>query len=252
MESPQLDILLTTHNHLNLTINCIEAIYRYTNIPFRLTVIDDSTDETPHYLYRIAEEKGNIQVLIPDFELTSVHLSWNYALDRTDCDIVCCMVNSVVVEPHWLDAAYEIIKNKTDVGIVGFKILNTWGTIQCTSVMGIFDNGSMAVTGKEEAGHRCSYISQVPAIGGAVFLLRREAFRFDPTLYIGYRGWDDIDMCLRVRSKGWDVIYCGYGVVYHIDSPTKKENSPRFWEEYEENLRRFRERWKFKLENVKR
>ena len=250
MKKPALDIFLTTHNNVELTIKAIKSLYQYTTIPFRLTVIDESTDETPAFLKRFSKDHDNIQVITQKEPYVCTHHCLNLALEKTDCEIICVMVNSVTVEPNWLDAAYRLIFKREDCGIVGFKILNPCGTIQCTSVMGVYDNGIMAVNAKEEAGHRSTFVSQVPAIGGCLFLIKRSAIktldggRFDQDTYIGFRGWDDIDLCLSIRDKGWDILYCGYGACYHIDSPTKKKKSSNFYDELAVNQQVFLEKWK--------
>jgi len=256
LNEPLLDVIVTTHNHLGLTIECIEALYRYTELPFTLTVVDDSTDLTPTYLKSLAKEKEHVQIIRPKEHIRCTNQAINIALEKTSLPIVCFIGNSTRVEPNWLDAAYKLIAQRDDCGVVGFKILNPQGTIQSTGIMGVFDNGIMAVNGKEEAGHRCCYISQVPCIGGCIFLAKRKAIltldggKLDDTTYIGFRGWDDLDMCLSFRAKGWDVIYCGYGSVYHVDSPTKKENVQKsnFYPELEINKKRFLAKWQdFKI-----
>ncbi len=243
---PEVDIFLTTHNHLNLTMSCLDALYRNTDIPFLLTVIDDSTDMTPQFLCEFSKERENVQILRPKIHLKSCEQMWNIALQNSNLPYVVAMVNSITVEPQWLDSALELMKRKEKAGVVGFKILNPWGTIQCTGVMGIHPNGMMAVGGKDEPGHRCTYVSEVAAVGGALWLFRREAIKegFDENTYIGFRGWDDLDICLSLRKRGWDVLYCGYGSAYHIDSPTKKDN-PKFWEEFYANKEKFMQRWEF-------
>jgi GT2 family glycosyltransferase len=112
--------------------------------------------------------------------------------------------------------------------------------------MGLFENGLMAVKGKDELGSRCTYISQCPAVGGALFMVRREAILqgWDEEEYIGFRGFDDLDMCLTMRKNNWEVLYCGYGSAIHIDSPTKRRNG-NFQAEFEENKGRFMDKWNF-------
>lgn len=254
-EEPLLDIILLSHNHVDLTIRAVTALYNYTDKPFLLTVVDDSTDETEAYLKRFCKDHNNAQYIRPTVEVKCVHHAINMALKITKSPYFCFLCNSVFVEPNWLDAAYKLISQRDDCGVVGFKILNTWGTLQATSIMGVFENGLMAVNGKEEPGHRCTFISQVPAIGGCIFLAKRAAIetldggKLDEDSYIPFRGWDDLDMCLSLKQKGWDVIYCGYGAAYHIDSPTKRQGIPeaQFLEELELNRKKFMSKWDFNV-----
>ncbi len=259
MTEPLFDVIITTHNHLELTIRAIDCLYRYTrDKPFRLTVVDDSTDETPIWLNRLARENENVQIIRARGKIRGSHHLYNMALRKTTLPIVSIQGNSTFVEPNWLDAAYSLMNRRPQCGIVGFKILNPQGTIQSTAVMGMFDNGLMSVNCKDESGHHATYISHVPAIGGCLFLLRRDALmtlkggKLDDTTYYGFRGFDDLDMCLSIGEKGWEVLYCGYGSAYHVDSPTKKEGhtTNQFYPELDHNKKVFLEKWKdFKVKS---
>ena len=53
----EIDIILATHNHLDLTIQAVDCLYEFTSKPFRLIVVDDSTDGlTPLYFKKLMKE----------------------------------------------------------------------------------------------------------------------------------------------------------------------------------------------------
>ncbi len=70
MEFP-IDIILVTHNKMDNTIRCINALYKNTREAFKLTVIDDSTDETVEYEIsaRKTRKKSGYRILIVDDDI---------------------------------------------------------------------------------------------------------------------------------------------------------------------------------------
>jgi len=242
------DVFLVTHNHLEQTINCVNALYNNTQeFPFRLTVLDDSTDETPHYFKRISLEKGNIQYINPKIPFRDPGDMFTRALKKTDSHYIVCMTNSCRVEPGWVGSALAIMDTKDDVGVVGFKTVRMNGTIENA---GILVYGGLARNiGKDEPGHRFSFVYEADAVGSNCCLFRREAVKqgFDYSFYIPFGGFEDIDYCLQLKERGWKILYCGYGAVYHDGAATRGDN-PAFWDNFNENKKRFDVRWKHLLD----
>ena len=56
--------------------------------------------------------------------------------------------------------------------------------------------------------------------------------------------FNDIDLCLKIREKGWSIIYDGEAVFSHYESKSRGyENSLRKRWRYEKEKAYFRERW---------
>ncbi len=246
----EFDVFLTTHNHIEQTIPCIDALYKNTaDFKFRLTVLDDSTDRlTPVYLEDKAKEKGNIQYLNPGRPFVAPEEMYNLALSKTDCAYVVVMTNSARVERGWIGSALQIMSKGETVGAVGFKTLK-WpsGIIENAGVL-LFDNEVRNI-GLDEAAHLYSFVYKVDAVGASACLFRREAIKegFDFSYYLPFGGYEDIDYCLRMKERGWEVMYCGYGAVYH-DGAATRGRDPAFWDKFNENKRRFVLRWKHLLD----
>ncbi len=239
----QTDILLTTHNNLQLTIGCVEAIYKNSDFPFRLIVSDDSTDLTPEYFERLKKSKDNVVFIHSEIPLKNEKEALNKALNISETELFILMCNSASVEPNWMDVALPLTIQNKKIGVMGIKLLYSTGMIECAGVL--VANGAVTNVGLNEPGHRHNYISQVDAVGGAVSLFRRKAIKdgwFDD-YYLPWGGYEDIDICLQLRKKGWDVIYCGHGAAYHYTGRTRFLN-PDFWSNFMENKGRFTDRWK--------
>lgn len=250
LSSDEIDVILTTHNHLELTIRCVEALYQYTPNPFRLTIIDDSTDLTPDYFKTLASQYPNVQYIRPDILLKSGNQIINIGLRNTRNELVVNINNSVQVEPDWLNVALWQIKQNPQIGIIGFKLLRLSGSIGHAGL--IVNHRGLFNIGLGEGGHRHTHVAEVPAVGWALVLYRRKAYPdgLDEKYYIGFRGWDDVDNCLALRKRGWKVYYCGFGAAYHEEGATRVVGTQQFWDDGNTNAQRFFARWGDELQPI--
>lgn len=226
-----MDVLVFTHGHLELTIRCINAIYQHTFNPFHLIVMDDSTpdmdkgtDLTPLWLEKFRATHENFTFVHSEEPFDSSYPIFKEALKHCQTPYLVLIVNSMVVEPEWDVAGLEMMKNNTDVGIVGFKQLDWWTrVIQSAGMFSTFGGGMLSDVGQGLASHRYSNVYECDAVAWAFVLLRKEAIegKFDYCPYHGFKGWEEIDTCLLVRQQGWRILYCGLGVGYHQARATR-------------------------------
>jgi len=237
-----LDIILLTHNRLNQTVRCLDALYRCTKVPFKLTIIDDSTDSTPKYIERFKKGHDNINYIRPEEVIRSGNQAINIGLRNTKSEIVLFITQSTYVEPAYLDAALRTIQSEKGVAAIGFKLLYMDGRIMTAG--GIVDPQTAVhyAIGSLAPGHLYSQLMEVDVVSFAVVLLRREAIKLDEDFYIGFRGWDDTHNCLEMRERGWHIMYCGLGAAYR-EIGASSGLTPEAKLEQEENGRRFHERW---------
>ena len=241
----EIDIILPTHNHLELTINCVKALYEWTQLPFKLTVIDDSTDLTPEWFKLFQLDHDNINYLHfddPKF-LAGGSQIINIGLKNTKNEFIVNLNNSIEVEPLWLNAALDQMEGDPQIGVMGFKLLSRNGLISHAGLQ--VANGVLYNIGKTEPAHRYTFMCEVPAVGWALALFRRSAFPdgVDEDYYIGFRGWDDVDWCYDLRKRGYKVMYCGFGAAYHNEGATRITRTEEFYNDAKENIRRFFARW---------
>jgi GT2 family glycosyltransferase len=89
-------------------------------------------------------------------------------------------------------------------------------------------------------------IRNCSAVTGACMLTRLEVFRelggFEERLRVAF---NDVDLCLRARQRGYVVVYTPHALLYHEESSTRGKLHP------EEDERFFCERWgkPFELED---
>lgn len=243
----ELDIILATHNNLGMTIWCIEHLYTNTSIPFKLTVIDDSTDLTPTWLHWWrAQGHENFNVVRPEEKITSGNQLINIGLKNTDSEYVVFLTNSTLVQPQWLDGAWGIMHQHEDIGVMGFKLLKPSGVTEHAGICFTPEMPHHMNYGVGDPPWYNTEIKELGIVGWALVLLRRKAMPeggLDEITYHGFRGYDDLDNCLTIQKAGWKIVYCGLGCAIHHALATRGDMSQKAMEEYEENRRRFTVKW---------
>jgi O-antigen biosynthesis protein len=132
-----------------------------------------------------------------------------------------------VIEPQWLDAMLELAV-RPEVGAVGAKLLYPNEAIQHAGVvMGLFDNCGHAFKGLTgSVGHYFDFsdvIRNVSAVTGACLMARANAFwqvgGFDESQFAV--AFNDVDLCLKMGTCGYRVLYTPHAVLYHHESLSK-------------------------------
>ncbi len=248
-ENPKLDILVPTHNHLEQTMPCILALYKYTTAPFHLIVADDSTDGlTPRYLKKLQKEHDNVTLIHPNEPYKNSYEFINDGLNKCKTPYMALVVNSMTVEPEWQVAGLHLMDTKSDTAIIGFKALRrATGVIESAGLIVAEDGSSIRDIGAGQVSHHLSKVYECPAVQFAFVLLRVEAVKgsMDECYYNGFRGWEEFETCFSLREKGWKILYCGLGVGLHQAYATRENREPKALQENLENREIFAKRWGF-------
>jgi hypothetical protein len=144
----------------------------------------------------------------------------NLAVAHTDGQHLLFLNNDTEpCRPDWLRALEEHAQ-RPEVGAVGAKLLYPNGRIQ---------HAGIAVGIGGLAGHPYRFqrsapegIRNVSAVTAACLMMRRKTFDavggFDERLPLNS---NDVDLCLRVRARGYLVVYTPHAVLYHYESQTR-------------------------------
>ncbi|MBV9300650.1 MAG: glycosyltransferase [Acidobacteriaceae bacterium] len=132
-----------------------------------------------------------------------------------------------VIEPDWLEAMLELVV-RPEVGAVGAKLLYPDRRIQHAGVvMGLYDNCGHAFKGLNgDTQHYFDFpdvIRNVSAVTGACLATKAQTFwevgGFDETEFAV--AFNDIDLCLKIGSRGYRVLYTPHALLYHFEAFSK-------------------------------
>src|SRR5262249_8228813 len=152
----------------------------------------------------------------------------NSAVSLVDTPYVVFLNDDItVIAPDWIEAMLEHAQ-RPEVGVVGAKLLYPDRSLQHAGVvMGPFENCGHAF--KRFAEHDTGYfdlprvIRNCSAVTFACAMMRRSVFEevggLDAeNLAVAF---NDVDICLRVRERGYSVVYTPHAVLVHHESVTK-------------------------------
>jgi len=232
-------IIIPTYNGLHLLIPCVEAIRRFTEVPYEIIIMDNgSSDGTAEYGLR----EGLIVVVMPDN--AGFPAACNRGLSIASGDQLLLLNNDVIVSPRWLSNMLTALYSSEDVGMVGPVTNYCSGGQQ----VDIHWNG---LTEYYELAEQYNHTSpekwqEVQRLVGMCLLFKRKLFtkiglldeRFSPGHY------EDDDYCYRARRQGYRLLISGDTLVYHAGSASFRQRHPDGWDFLiERNRALFIEKW---------
>jgi GT2 family glycosyltransferase len=145
-----------------------------------------------------------------------------------------------IIHADWLDAMLEY-SQQGPIGVVGAKLLFPDGGLQHVGVTVLDRKPGHPFYGYP--GHHPGYFARnllahnCAAVTGACLMTRADVFReiggFDQAFPLNY---NDVDYCLRVRQKGYRVVYTPHARLHHHEAVSKDGV-------FSKELDAFRARW---------
>jgi O-antigen biosynthesis protein len=252
---PTVSIIIPTRDRVELLRPCVQSLLEKTTYSrFEVIVVDNGSSESTalRYLASLSRDP-RVRVLRHDEEFNYSRLS-NCGVQRANADFVLLLNNDVsVIEPGWLQ---EMVSHgiQPEVGAVGARLLYPDDRVQQAGVIlgaGLHGVAEVAHRGlaRGDPGYfsRAILAQELSVVGAACMLVRRE-------VYLEVGGFDerdlkiafnDIDFCLKLRARGYRIIYAPAAELYH------HEHASRGSEYTEANKQRFireiqfmKEKWK--------
>lgn len=236
-------LVIPVHNRAALTKQCLDTLLASSaeTAEVEILVVDDaSTDSTPDMLaaygdrIRVVRHEGN----------AGFGIACNDGAAAASGDWLVLLNNDTLAQPGWLDALLAYARPRERLGFAGSKLLFADNTIQHAGVVFSHRGHPLHVySGFPDSHPAVNKSRQFQAVTAACALIRRDLFQeagsFDPEFMNGY---EDVDLCLRLRRLGYENHYCHESVLYHLESATRGEAID------ERNLRLFLARWRSHLE----
>ena len=143
---------------------------------------------------------------------------------------IALLSNDMTVDPGWLRPVIKLMETEPKIGLAGFKRL-VYGTKNLLDGIG----GDLHLCGRArpvgayeiDRGQYDTVREDLDYIGGAMVLRRKtlqEVGLFDPA-YIIFS--EDLDLCYRIRKRGYKTIYVPDAIIYHRGQATLKAMDPK-------------------------
>ncbi|RTL13012.1 MAG: glycosyltransferase [Neisseriaceae bacterium] len=228
-EMPKVSLIIPTRDKVEILSVCVEGLLEktaYSNIEVIIVDNGSEEEETLKYLDKISiNEKVKIIREIGEFNFSRLN---NKAVAEATGNIIGFINNDIeIIHPDWLTEMLAFLRQPT-VGVVGAKLLYENNTIQHAGVtLGIY--GVACHPQRHFARNSAGYFGlpqlphEVSAVTAACLLMHKDIFEdvngFDEEKFA--IGFNDVDLCLKVRKKGYKIIYSPFSELYHKESVSR-------------------------------
>jgi len=216
---PRVAIIIPTRDGIHLLGRCIESVLdlsTYEN--YEILIVDNqSTDgDTLSYL---ADGPWRV-IRYP--EAFNYARMMNYAARFVDCDALLFLNNDTeVITPEWIEGLLEHAM-RPEVGAVGGRLYFENGEPQHEGIMIGVGRGYANNLDHKGYWNRGELTRNVSAVTGACTMIRPSVFwrvgGNDERLRVAY---NDVDLCLRMRQAGYQIVYTPFVELYHMESASR-------------------------------
>jgi len=227
-------VIIPTRDAADLLERCIGSLTRLAAAPERLSfiVLDNRSHEpaTAALLERL-RARPNVQVLDHDEPFNWSRMN-NLAAEQAVAPLLVFANNDIEMRTAGWDARLRRRLADPRAGVIGARLLYPDGHVQHAGIVLGPGDGRPVHDGLGAAGDapgplgRWTRTRRAAAVTGAFMAVRRDLFAtlggFDAArLAIAY---NDIDLCLKVRAAGFDVLYDAGLELTHHESRTRGHN----------------------------
>ena len=243
---PAVTLVIPAGGNMQCLQQCLESVLERSTYSNLHVLVTDDSDGTAvadlcRALGRLDPRLRYRRFRLKPFNYSAIN---NSAVSLVDTPYVVLLNDDItVITPDWVEAMLEHAQ-RPEVGVVGAKLLYPDRSLQHAGViMGPHQNCEHAFRhfSEEDAGYFefPRIIRNCSAVTFACAMMRRSVFDevggLDAeNLAVAF---NDVDMCLRIRERGYWVVYTPYAVLFHHESATRNMHSNPGEEEY------MRRRW---------
>jgi GT2 family glycosyltransferase len=254
---PLVSVIVPTRDRAELLARCAEGVLKHTVYsPLELLIVDNGSVEpaTKTLFDRLAQDpRVRILAAPGPFNFSALN---NLAAREAKGEVLLLLNNDISVceFDDWLD---ELVAQamRPNVGAVGAKLFYPDGSLQHAGVVLGVGDVPQRVAGHLYAGAGANHVGyqghlalarNVSAVTAACLAIRKD-------LYLSVGGMDaehlavafnDVDLCLKVRAAGYDIVWTPHAALYHHESASRGSDlAPEAAARFQREVQVMRERW---------
>lgn len=251
-DKPLISILIPNCNHIELLSVCIDSILsKSTYQNYEIIIIENNSSPETFDYYETLKDYPQIRVVVYEtdggFNYSAIN---NFGAKHAKGEHILLLNNDIeVISDNWLEEML-MFSQREDVGAVGAMLYYPDDTIQHAGLI----MGSGGVAGhahkfmpRGTAGYfgRAAYQQDLSGVTAACLMLRRSIFEeiggLDESFAVAF---NDVDLCLRIREKGYNIVWTPYAELYHYESISRgSDEDADKHERFVGEVYRFQKRW---------
>lgn len=253
--NPKVSIIIPNKDNIRLLKSCINSILKLTTYNnYEIVVVENnSTDPKTFDYYDVIQKLDKVRVIKYPEKGFNYSKIINFGVKNCEDSDFVVQLNSdtELITPNWLEKFIGFAQRK-DVGAVGARLYYGDKSIQHAGVgIAICDLAANLLTNTPNGFHayygRECLTQDLSAVTGACLFSKQSIYK-----EVGYMdennfavAFNDVDFCLKIRQKGYLIVYDPYVELMHYESKTRGyENTPEKKERFERESNNFRTKWR--------
>lgn len=222
-------IILINWNSFDKTRRCLGSLEELAQAPDHVWVIDNgSTDNSAAGLENYLKKSRLSATLVRSGQNFGFGGGCNIGIQRAmeaDADSFWLLNNDAIADTHALQAMQTQLHSDPEIGAVGSVIYD----LHNPEKVEVWGGGRVLLwAGLATHLHHPAHIASLDYITGASLLIRRKALQdvglFDEDQFFMY--WEDTDLCLRLRRRGWKLAVAANSRIWHEHSSSLGRSNP--------------------------
>lgn len=241
-DSPLVSVIIPNKDHIADLDKCIRSLEEknaYKNIEYIIVENNSEEKETFTYYEELEKRCPKAKVLFWEEKRFNFPAINNFGVEHASGDYLLFLNNDTEIMNE--DSIEEMLGYcmRKDVGAVGARLYYEDGTIQHAGVivgLGGVAGHAFPAYPHDAAGYfgRIVMAQDYSAVTAACMMVKKSVFMetggFDEDFAVAF---NDIDLCLQIRKKGYLIVYNPYAELSHYESKS------RGYEDTEEKVKRF-------------
>ena len=226
----ELTIVIVNYNTTDYLDQCLESVARETHrCHFRVVVVDNaSTDQD----VAVLKENHPTIDLLRNQENLGFATACNQGIRLCPASYYLLLNPDSLILDGAIDRSLEFLRSRSDVGIVGCRVLNPDGTLQLasrrsiprlsTALYRLLRLSLLFPRSKVLARYNLTFLDEdsvheVEAVSGSFLMFRAALLEKDGFLDESFFLYgEDLDFCYRALQKGWKVLYYPGAKITHF------------------------------------
>ena len=248
-DSPLVSVIIPIYGKIDYTLRCLGSIAANTpQTAFEVIVVDDCS---PDDSFDVLSKVKGIRLLRNEQNQGFIR-SCNNGAKAAKGEYLYFLNNDTEVTPGWMDALLRTFSEFPGTGLAGSRLIYPDGRLQEAGGI-IWQDGSAWNFGRyqDQLLPIYNYAREVDYCSGASIMVPNVLFNelggFDEHYLPAY--CEDCDLALKIRDKGYRVIYQPLSTVIHYEGITSGTDTTQGTKAYQvENSKKLFERWQHRLQ----
>lgn len=256
--NPLISIIIPNKDHTDDLEVCLKSLYEkssYKNFEVIIVENNSTEKETFEYYEVLSQKHSNIKIVTweGNFNYSAIN---NFGVNYAKGEYILLLNNDVeILNDNCLEEMLMFAQRK-DVGAVGAKLYYSDDTVQHAGViLGLGGTAGHAHKhfNRTHPGYmaRASIAQNLSACTAACLMMRRDVFDevggLDESFAVAF---NDVDLCMKIRKKGYLIVFTPYAELYHYESKSRgNDSTPEKLERFRGEIDRFRSKWQKQLDD---